>query len=80
MRKYALQSALVVSSDYHIRRTQLAFTRIVPEGSLALAFEPVLTRQPVGLASQLRSRSSVLLEYGKLIAAWCVYPAESLVL
>lgn len=80
MRGHGLHSALVVSSDYHMRRVQLAFSRVVPEGSLVLAFEPVLTRQPVGLVSRFRSHSAILLEYGKLAAAWCVYPARDIFL
>jgi len=78
MRKHGLHSALVVSSDYHMRRVQLAFGRVVPKGSLAIAFEPVLTRQPVGLVSRFKSHSAILLEYGKLAAAWCVYPARGI--
>ncbi|MEN6472759.1 MAG: YdcF family protein [Syntrophaceae bacterium] len=78
MRGHGLHSALVVSSDYHMRRVQLAFNRVVPDGSLVLAFEPVLTRQPVGVISRFKSHSAILLEYGKLAAAWCVYPAREI--
>lgn len=80
MRGHDLRSALVVSSDYHMRRVQLAFSRVVPVGRLVLAFEPVLSRQPVGLVSQVKSRSSIFLEYGKLVAAWCVYPARDILM
>jgi uncharacterized SAM-binding protein YcdF (DUF218 family) len=78
MRTHGLHSALVVSSDYHMRRVQLAFNRVVPKGGLVLAFEPVLSRQPVGMASRFKSHIAILLEYGKLAAAWCVYPAREI--
>jgi len=80
MRAHGLHSALVVSSDYHMRRVQLAFSRVIPKGSLAIAFEPVQTRQPVGLVSRFKSHSAILLEYGKLAAAWCVYPARGILM
>jgi len=80
MYAHGLRSALVVSSDYHMRRVQLAFSRVIPKGRLALSFEPVQTRQPVGLVSRFKAHGAILLEYGKLAAAWCVYPAREILM
>lgn len=75
MRSQALHSAVVVSSDYHMRRVRLAFTQADPGGTLAFSYIPVDTHSATGLLARLRSRTALCVEYGKLIAAYCMYPA-----
>lgn len=75
MHAQALRSAVIVSSDYHMRRVRLAFSEADPEGTLAFSYLPVDTRSATGLLARLRSRAALCVEYSKLIAAYCMYPA-----
>lgn len=75
MRTMGLHSAIVVSSDYHMRRVRLAFAQADPHRTMAFTYLPVDTHPATGLLSQLRYRIRLFAEYGKLLGAYCMYPA-----
>ena len=75
MHRYGLQSAVVVSSGYHMRRVALAFVQNGKTTHLAFSYHPVGTADSLWWTSRQKFRR-ILREYQKLIVAHFLYPSR----
>ncbi|HOS29140.1 MAG TPA: ElyC/SanA/YdcF family protein, partial [Syntrophobacteraceae bacterium] len=74
MRANSLNSAVVVSSRYHIPRVRLAFGNLNSKGSLDFSYRPVGEPETGKLLSSAYALAKRLTEYGKFFTAFFVYP------
>ncbi|KPJ77240.1 MAG: hypothetical protein AMJ54_08630 [Deltaproteobacteria bacterium SG8_13] len=74
MHLHGLQSAVVVSSGYHMRRVALAFANNGKTTGLKFSYHPVGTSDPMWWTSRRKLRR-ILREYQKLIVAFFLYPS-----
>lgn len=74
MQANSLNSAVVVSSLYHIPRVRLAFGKLNTRGSLTFSYRPVGEPETDKLLSSARALAMRLIEYGKFFTAFFVYP------
>jgi hypothetical protein len=75
MQRYGLQSAVVVSSGYHMRRAALAFAQNGKTTHLDFSYHPVGTADSLWWTSR-RNFRRILREYQKLIVAHFLYPSR----
>jgi hypothetical protein len=75
MLKYKIKTAVIVSSDYHMRRAKMAFEKARQNSSQKFFYHPVLTKyasdKPWWMITEYRQR--ILREYKKLLAAMFIY-------
>ncbi|HNR50221.1 MAG TPA: YdcF family protein [Deltaproteobacteria bacterium] len=74
MQAHSLDSAVVVSSRYHIPRVRLAFGNLNSKGSLVFFYRPVGEPETGKLLSSAHALAKRLIEYGKFFTAFFVYP------
>ena len=75
MTQYKMRTAIVVSSDYHMRRVKMAFENAYPKSIQQIFYHSVQTIRSSGKPWWMKkeSRHRILREYKKLIAAFFVY-------
>ena len=75
MLQYKMRTAIIVSSDYHMRRVKMAFENVRQRPIQKLFYHPVQTintsGRPWWIIKEYRHR--ILREYKKLLAAFFVY-------
>ena len=74
MKKHRLQSAVVISSGYHMRRAALAFDHTGKTAALTFSYHPVGSPDWSWWLQRKRIRK-ILREYKKLVAAFFLYPS-----
>jgi hypothetical protein len=72
--RHGLRAAVVVSSAYHMRRSQIAFDQMSVDPSVHFFYHPVGKPDPLWW-TRTKKRRRILREYQKLIAALLLYPS-----
>ena len=75
MKSHQLTSAVVVSSAYHTRRSQLAFEQVQKDAPFTFFYHPIEPGDPLWWIHPQKVRR-ILREYQKLIAALLLYPSR----